>query len=214
MTFQYPNAIVQVFCKAPVAGLVKTRLTPELTPEQAAQVHRHLTLSTLKKLASYKLCPIQLWCTPSISHPFFIEMTDTFSLTLHLQSSGDLGRRMFDAINTGLQQFSAVIIIGCDCPSLNIKDLSRAIDALSTKYEYAIAPAEDGGYCLIAANTPRQELFDNIPWGSHTVMNETRKKIKASSIKCLELETQWDVDNYSDYLRYVNSVSPAPSILY
>ncbi len=211
MTFLYPDAVIQVFCKAPVAGQVKTRLTPDLTPEHAAQVHKQLTLSTLTQLVSYKLCPIQLWCTPSLSHPFFIEMAETFSLTLQLQSPGDLGQRMFNALNTGLGQFGHAIIMGCDCPSLKIKDLTQAINALSTKYEYVIAPAEDGGYCLIGTNKPCPELFEDISWGNSTVLNETRKKIKASSLKCLELETQWDVDNYNDYLRYINSVLPGSS---
>ncbi len=207
MTLQYPNAVIQVFCKAPIAGQVKTRLTPDLTPEQAAHVHKELSQRTLEQLTSYQLCPIQLWCSPTLLHPFFIEMAENFSLPLQLQSSGDLGQRMYNALNAGLCHFDHVILMGCDCPSLIKSDFIRAINALSMNYNCVLAPAEDGGYCLIGSNKAEPELFNGISWGSSTVLDKTRKKIESLSLKCLELEMQWDVDNYSDYLRYIDSIS-------
>jgi glycosyltransferase A (GT-A) superfamily protein (DUF2064 family) len=48
MTYKYPDAVLMIFCKAPVAGQVKTRLTTEFTTEQAVQVHIELTKKTLQ----------------------------------------------------------------------------------------------------------------------------------------------------------------------
>lgn len=91
MAYQYPNAVIQVFCKAPVAGSVKTRLMPQLTAEQASEVHQQLTWRTLGLVNSANLCPVQLWCTPSIGHPFFAKAAEAYPLALLTQPSGDLG---------------------------------------------------------------------------------------------------------------------------
>jgi rSAM/selenodomain-associated transferase 1 len=203
MEYQYPNAVIQVFCKAPVAGHVKTRLLPELTAFQAVEVHQNLTRQTLELVTSSQLCPIQLCCTPSLSHPFFIEMCQTYSLLTSLQSSGDLGERMYHSFNSCLGTFKHALLIGCDCVSLTQKDLTNALKALTTDHDMALAPAEDGGYCLIGMNSPQASIFTDICWGTSKVLKQTRSKIRASGLNCLELETQWDVDNYADYLRFL-----------
>ena len=202
MTHQFPNAVIQVFCKAPIPGQVKTRLMPELTATQAAQVHQQLTHRILDLVTTSNLCPVQLWCSPTLPHPFFKDITNLFSLPLFLQSSGDLGQRMHLAICSATQSFQHVVLIGCDCPSLTTEDLNEAINALVTDYDAVLAPAEDGGYCLIGVNTPQIELFNNITWGSSTVLDKTREKIQLLALNCLELKTQWDVDDYADYLRF------------
>ena len=203
MDYQYPNAVIQVFCKAPIAGHVKTRLMPELTAIQAAEVHQKLTRRTLELLTSSRLCPIQLCCTPSISHPFFIEMSQIYSLITSLQSSGDLGERMYHSFNSCLGTFKHALLIGCDCVSLTQKDLANALKTLTTDHNMVLAPAEDGGYCLIGMNSPQENIFTDIYWGTSKVLKQTRAKIKTSGLNCLELRTQWDVDNYTDYLRFL-----------
>ena len=55
---QFPNAVIQVFCKAPVPGMVKTRLMPELPVGQAAKVHQQLTLQTLDLVIRSKLSAV------------------------------------------------------------------------------------------------------------------------------------------------------------
>jgi rSAM/selenodomain-associated transferase 1 len=203
MDYQYPNAVIQVFCKAPIAGHVKTRLIPELTAIQAAEVHQNLTRQTLELVTSSQLCPIQLCCTPRLSHPFFIEICQTYSLITSLQSSGDLGNRMYQSLNSCLGTFKHALLIGCDCVSLTQKDLANALKALTTDHDIVLAPAEDGGYCLIGMNSPQENIFTDICWGTSKVLKQTRSKIRTSGLNCLELKTQWDVDNYADYLRFL-----------
>lgn len=71
MLYQYPDSVIQVFCKAPIAGQVKTRLMPVLSAEQAMQVHIELSERTLKLLHDAALCHVQLWCSPTIEFHFF-----------------------------------------------------------------------------------------------------------------------------------------------
>jgi len=79
MTYKYPDAVLMIFCKAPVTGQVKTRLTTELTAEQAMQVHIELTQRTLQLATMTNLCPVQLWCMPSTDHPFFYSVSTNLS---------------------------------------------------------------------------------------------------------------------------------------
>lgn len=204
MKHKFPNAVIQVFCKAPIAGQVKTRLMPHLSAKQAAQVHRRLSRRTLELVSSSALCPIELWCSPDILHPFFKELSRQFPITLHTQSSGNLGQRMHRAILHSSQTYNQLILIGCDCPSLTLSDLNEALTALSTHKNIVLAPAEDGGYCLIGMNTPHLELFTDIHWGTSEVLKSTQKKIQALALNNHELNTQWDVDNYTDYLRFLD----------
>lgn len=206
MTYQYPNAVIQVFCKAPVAGSVKTRLMPQLTAEQASEVHQQLTWRTLRLVSSANLCPVQLWCTPSTGHPFFAKVAEAYPLALLTQPSGDLGQRMDAALAVGIKQFGHTLLIGCDCPSLTRDDLAAALVALTGNHDVVLAPAEDGGYSLIGLKQSRPELFTEINWGSSEVLAKTRLKINALELLCHELKIQWDVDTYADYLRFLEAV--------
>jgi len=59
MTYKYPNAVLMIFCKAPIPGQVKTRLIPKLTAEQAAELHIELSIKTLQRATQNNLCPVQ-----------------------------------------------------------------------------------------------------------------------------------------------------------
>lgn len=202
MTSKYPDAVLMIFCKAPIAGQVKTRLTPELTAEQAMQVHIELTQRTLQLATQHHLCPVQLWCTPSIDHPFFTALAQTYQVNLQQQQGVDLGERMNNAFCLALNRYSGALIIGCDCPSLTIQDLEAALTALSQGTCCVLAPAEDGGYVLIGLNQPHPELFDNMPWGTELVLEHTRARIKQYNLRYRELKQHWDLDTLKDLARY------------
>jgi uncharacterized protein len=203
LEYAFPDALIQVFCKAPIAGQVKTRLMPQLSAGQAVAIHQQLTLRTLALVSSPKLCPVQLWCTPSSQQPFFMQAAKDYALSLHTQTEGDLGERMDAALRAGLNKYAYVVLIGCDCPSLTVEDLSCAITALRQGNDVVIAPTEDGGYSLIGLTEPQPALFKGIDWSTAAVMAQTRLQIAALNLRSLELNLQWDVDTYADYLRFM-----------
>ncbi|MGZ4955178.1 MAG: TIGR04282 family arsenosugar biosynthesis glycosyltransferase [Methylobacter sp.] len=202
MTYKYPNAVLMIFCKAPVPGQVKTRLIPELTAEQAAELHIELSIKTLQRATESNLCPVQLWCSPTTEHDFFTSLQATYPITLEQQQGSDLGQRMHHAFRSALAGYSHTLLMGCDCPSLTEQDLEQALVALTEENEVVIAPAEDGGYVLIGLNRPHPELFDNLCWGTAQVLNQTRKRIERYKLRHYELNEQWDVDTPQDLKRY------------
>lgn len=200
--YRYPQTTIQIFCKAPIAGKVKTRLTPELTTTQAATVHQHLSKRIIEQLSKFKLCPLQLWCSPNEYHPFFQQLLVDYDLSLQTQSTGDLGQRMFNAINSGLNNYQHVLLIGCDCPSFNKQDFINAIKALKQGVDVVIAPTEDGGYSLIGMNQSQISLFKNMTWGHSEVLKATLIKIAQQNLNCHLLRQQWDIDTAEDWARY------------
>jgi rSAM/selenodomain-associated transferase 1 len=193
------RARVAVFAKAPVAGEVKTRLAGVLGLEGAAGLHAGLVRHALATALAARVGPVELWCTPDASHPFFARCATEFGAALHVQEGEDLGARMERAAAAALAAGDAVVIIGADCPALAAADL-RAAAAAVRDHDVAIAPAEDGGYVMLALSAP-QPIFHGIEWGTGRVMNETRRRLAAGAVAWRELPGSWDVDRPEDYAR-------------
>jgi rSAM/selenodomain-associated transferase 1 len=202
MRYLYPDAVLLIFCKAPIAGQVKTRLMPTLTAEQAMQVHSELSLSTLQRATEQPLCAVQLWCAPTIDHEFFISAADKYPITRHLQHGADLGERMNHALCAALKHYKRAVLIGCDCPSFTTQNLAEAISALNEQTTAVFSPVEDGGYVLIGLSRPQPELFVDMPWSKPHLMSATRARCQQYGIVYQELAMQWDVDTPDDLLRY------------
>lgn len=207
MQYEFPDSALLIFCKAPIAGQVKTRLQPGLDAEQAADAHRQLTLMTLQRATERALCQVILFCAPDSQQPFFQDCAETYNLVLSDQIGADLGERMHNAFAFSLAQYRHVVLTGCDCPSLKHVDLWRALDVLHEGADVVIAPAEDGGYVLIGLNASQPHLFSDMPWGSDQVMSQTRERAKQGGVDIYELPEQWDVDTVADWQRYLLEIA-------
>ena len=202
MTYLHPQASLAVFCKAPIPGQVKTRLIPDMTAQQAADVHMLLTNRLLSWLVKAELCPITLWCSPDTSHPFFQSCAVEYGISLKEQKGTDLGGKMQYAIASQLKSSSQVLLIGCDSPSVRQRDVSDMIERLQSVDDVVLAPAEDGGYVMIGCREDYPILFSNMEWSMSNVSDETRLRAIQSGIRLSSLGTQWDIDNYIDWQRF------------
>jgi rSAM/selenodomain-associated transferase 1 len=194
-----PEGAVAVFAKAPVAGFAKTRLIPLLGADGAARLQEKLILRALATALDAAIGPVTLWCAPDAENPVFREAARRHPVDLAVQPAGDLGVRMlaaFQAAPTG----RALVLIGTDCPVLTPADLKEAM-ALLSHAEVVMAPAEDGGYGLIAARRPISELFERMSWGTNEVAALTRERARDCGLRLAELRMIWDVDTASDFQR-------------
>lgn len=203
MAYQFPDSVLLIFCKAPIPGQVKTRLQPALSAEQAAQAHRQLTYLTLGRAFQQSLCPVELHCAPDTSHAFFQDCACRYPVTLRTQHGSDLGERMQQTFEDALGRHRHALLMGCDCPSLSGDDLRWALTALNQGHDAVIAPADDGGYVMIGLNQVQPGLFGDMSWGHDQVMSATRRRAKDIGLNLGELDSQWDVDTYQDWQRYL-----------
>jgi rSAM/selenodomain-associated transferase 1 len=200
-----PDCRILVFAKAPISGEVKTRLIPMMKAEAATTLHKELVLHTLRVAVESKAGSVELWCTPSVEHPFFIQCAKKFKLELHRQTEGDLGRRMAYAFDKTLGNNSMALLVGTDCPSLTSDDLKEARKALEEGASAVISPVEDGGYVLIGLRQYEPTHFEGINWGTGSVLEETRERLRGLRWRWRELRERWDVDRPEDVERLRNS---------
>jgi rSAM/selenodomain-associated transferase 1 len=197
------DSSVLIFARAPVAGNVKTRLIPLLGDHGAAALYRSLVERALSVARGSGVGPVELWCTPTTDDDFFLSCSDRFDVALHPQGDGDLGARMLNAFEDALTRSRHVLLTGSDCPSLTPADLRAAARALREGRDAAFGPAEDGGYVLVGLSQAMPALFDAMTWGTSTVMEETRQRLRNLGWHWHELPKHWDVDRPQDYQRLV-----------
>lgn len=196
-----PEAVrIAVFAKAPVPGAVKTRLAMLLGADGAASLHAGLVRHALATAVAARVGPVELWCAPDESHAFFAACAAQFGARLRRQVGDDLGARMRHAFETVLAEGSSLVLIGSDCPAIT-PALLRAAAAALQEGPVAIAPAEDGGYVLIALSRPCPQLFEGVQWGSAAVMAQSRARLAQARLAWRELPVLWDVDRPEDYAR-------------
>ena len=191
------NAVaIAIMAKAPIPGLTKTRLIPSIGAHAAAVLQERLTERTVATALAAAVGPVTLWCAPDPSHPSFRELVTRHAVTLKRQPPGDLGARMLAAFAAG-----PALVIGTDCPAFTSEISCNAAKALQTA-DVVLIPAEDGGYVLIGARGAHPQLFAGIGWGTPTVLAETRARIAALDLACVELDPLWDVDTEADLARF------------
>ncbi len=193
---------IVVLAKAPVAGMVKTRLAPRLGAEGAARLHEDLVQRTLRTALGAAVGPVELCAAPSLQHPFFATCERQHCIALSEQGEGDLGERMARVIERVTQSGMRVVLVGADCPALDAAYLRGAVQALD-RCDVVFGPAEDGGYVLVAARRLVPEMFRGPHWGTETVLSETRSRLREAGVAWRELATLWDLDRPGDYDRWI-----------
>lgn len=189
---------IAILAKAPVPGFAKTRLIPALGADGAATLQARLIERAVMLVADAEVGPATLWAAPDASHPVFTALADRGLVTLARQPAGDLGARMLAAI---VAARGPALVIGTDCPAMTVGHLRAAAETLRGRTDAVVIPTDDGGYALIGMRCPTGATFSDMPWGTSSVMAETRRRLEASRLTWGELETIWDVDVTDDLTR-------------
>lgn len=187
-------------CKAPVAGLAKTRLIPVLGARGAARLHRALAIRTIRTAIASRVGDVTVWCAPDTGHRFFRALARAHGLRCLPQPTGDLGERMLAACRHHAS-VGPVLIVGTDCAALSTAQLRAAAHALDSGDDTVFIPAEDGGYVLAGLRRPHSSLFEDVPWSTSAVMAATRDRARAAGLRLRELAPSWDVDLPEDLPR-------------
>ncbi|MBI4293847.1 MAG: TIGR04282 family arsenosugar biosynthesis glycosyltransferase [Betaproteobacteria bacterium] len=195
------SARVAVFAKAPEPGEVKTRLIPALGAAAAAELQRRLIERTLEAALAAGIGPVELWCSPDASHPFFLDCARRYAIALAVQGGVDLGERMQLALDALLGAGERALLIGSDIPALTPQYLREADSALAAGCDAVLGPAEDGGYVLIGLRRSAPSLFAGMRWGGSDVCEQTRARLAQVGMRYRELAVLWDVDRPEDLPR-------------
>ena len=187
-----------IMAKAPEAGQVKTRLSPPLSPDDAAELYRCFLLDKIAQARVVAGAERVLAYAPAHAAAVFEALAPGFALLA--QRGDDLTARLVsvcdDLFRSGLD---AVIMIDSDTPTLPTERLQRAVALMrDSGPDLVLGPSEDGGYYLIGLRRPRPELFEDMPWSTPAVLEETLRRARALGLSSITLEAWYDVDTAAD----------------
>ncbi len=76
--------------------------------------------------------------------------------------------------------------------------MPTAADRALDHHDAVFVPALDGGYGLVGLTRPQPALFEGMRWSVPTVMDQTRTRARAASLRWAELPALADIDEPDD----------------
>lgn len=197
------NALV-LFAKAPIAGEVKTRLQPGITPENSARLQEAMIKDSISLMNEINNVEKIIYFLPGEKKNVFEKFTDGLPFHLNCQNGVDLGGKMENAFQDLFDKgFFRVVVIGTDSPTLPKDHINKAFIDLN-KADLVLGPSMDGGYYLIGFKQKVFPVFSPVEWGSNKVLFQTEELIKKHNLKLSLLPVHYDVDTIKD-LRYLKT---------
>lgn len=204
--------------KEPLAGEVKTRLAAGLGShgsEAAAELYQVFAADMLAVGQQAGLMSIVAY-DPQKARSAVMQW---LRADLYIpQSTGDLGRRMFDAF---WEAFScrpflqSAVLTGSDLPDLPKEYLMEAHDAL-TLGQTVLGPSADGGYYLIGFPKGRvcAGVFEDVDWSTPQVLEQTLARMDMAGIHPHLLPKWSDVDDVDDLKALAERLAARPEYNY
>jgi rSAM/selenodomain-associated transferase 1 len=214
--------LLLIFVKWPEPGKVKTRLAQSVGNQEATEIYRILVRRVLELLAPLMADTadrpdsegVSTWIlfAPSSRGQEAIGwlQDEASSAGWHLdriivkpQACGDLGNRLRVAFGQGFEAgFERVAAIGTDCVELDCGLLRESWQQLSGGCDLVFGPATDGGYYLVAMNSPEARVvFEGIPWSCAATLASSLEVAGSSGFRVNLLEKLSDVDTADDWQR-------------
>jgi rSAM/selenodomain-associated transferase 1 len=188
-----------VMTKAPRAGKVKTRLTPPLTPEEAAALNicflRDTASAIAQTIAERTARGIAVF-TPANANEAYADILPA-EFDLVPQRGEGFGERLVCATEDLLAiGFASVCLIDSDSPTVPQTAFSQAVDFLNRSEESVVlGPSDDGGYYLIGLKRLHRSLFEGIDWSTERVLEQTMERARELKLPVHLLPTWYDVDD-------------------
>lgn len=203
------DASLLVFAKVPRPGDVKTRLTPALSPEEAARLYTAFLRDTLRQVGRLGV-DVRLYLAP----PFSDDAIDGLpaEVSVHKQRGDGLGARMKRAFrDTFADGADSVVVMGSDHPTLPTSFLRRAFHSLDQPHSVCVGPTEDGGFYLLGMTAAYPELFDDMRYSHAQVFSDTLARVEQTDAEITVLPEWYDVDTPQDLERMLADLSTGPA---
>jgi uncharacterized protein len=188
-----------IMTKAPQPGKVKTRLTPPLTSEQAAQLNvcflRDLSMSILRATKMSPSKGVGVYTPVGMEAAYETILPAEFFLVP--QQGHDFGERLiFAGEDLFAIGFHSVCLINSDSPAVPPESFAEATKELAKPGDRVVlGPSHDGGYYLIGLKRMHRHLFEHIDWSTEHVFAQTKERASERGLQIHELATGLDVDD-------------------
>jgi rSAM/selenodomain-associated transferase 1 len=193
------RGILVLFAKRPVAGRVKTRMSPPLTPEQAAEFYIAMLQDALEASSvaadSHDLEPVLAVDPPTAAADLSRMCPPGFRVVA--QRGADLSQRMAWAVaQAAASGATRILLRGSDSPTLDADGIGRALEALD-EHDLVVCPDRDGGYNLIGLRGATPGLFDHA-MSTASVLDDTLANAERAGLRAHVLPPGFDLDTVED----------------
>lgn len=190
-----------LFAKQPAPGAVKTRLTPPLTPEEAAAVAGAMLDDLAARFGAVPGRPLDLVVAPAGAEGWFRRRYPACRVTA--QVGAGLGERLAAWFQGTLQRHPHAVVFGGDCPALPRSLVERAHARLARGADAVFAPDPGGGYALVGLSRPAPEVF-GVTMSRPDNLERTLAVARGRGLSVELLEPCLDVDRVEDLHRLVS----------
>ncbi len=193
------RASILVVAKAPVPGLAKTRLSPAVSPEQAADIAAASLLDTLDAvLATPGAVPVVALTGDLDAAKRSREIRTLLRRTIVVPQRGpDFATRLVNAhadvahLNSGLPVFQ----IGMDTPQVTAELLDECVGSLR-RGDAVLGLATDGGWWALGLRDGyRAAVLRTVPMSRDDTGSLTARALKRSGLRVVHLPELSDVDD-------------------
>ena len=200
-----------VVAKAPLKGSVKTRLSPYLSPSDAATLYECLLADIVAKLEKYIEGELWLAFAPG-GEDYFSQNYP--AIRLLAQRGKDLGERLHhvfvDLFDRG---YSEIVVADSDSPTVPLSSIDQAFTQLSEdRSDLVLGPSDDGGYYLIGLKRPAERIFLDIQWSTESVLGTTLKRAGELALRVRLLPPAYDIDVVGDLRKLWNDFMTAQDL--
>ena len=128
------------------------------------------------------------------------------SVKVHFQEGASFGERLENAIETLAQVgYQQIVIIGQDCPDLELVDIRRAFEFLE-KHRLVLGPDHRGGCYLIGFHASDAPRLTGVLWQQNTDFRQIRGRFAGDPV--LQLPVKLDLDTWQDVWLLARSKNP------
>ncbi|WP_159942594.1 TIGR04282 family arsenosugar biosynthesis glycosyltransferase [Nocardiopsis sp. FR6] len=185
------SATLLVIAKEPLPGRVKTRLTPEYTPEEAARLAAAALADTLETVLSL---PARRRVLALEGRPGPWLPDGGFEVVP--QSGGGLDERLAAAF-AGCA--GPTLLLGMDTPQVTADLLAPVLAADAWRRADAwFGPAEDGGFWALGLADPDPALLLGVPMSTERTGRVQRARLTGAGLRVRDLPPLVDVDTAAD----------------
>jgi len=190
---------IAVMAKASHPGRTKTRLSPPLTPDEAAECNTAFLkdiASNLMAAASVASIAPSMAFGPPGSEPFFRHHLPE-AIGLYEVWHPDFGLCLKEAMRLQFEAgHSAACVLNSDSPTLPVALLVHMVLLLQQPGDRAVlGPSTDGGYYLLACKTLHPRLFEDVAWSTEAVAAQTLERAAEIGLPVHILPHWYDVDD-------------------